>query len=253
MAIAIAASAALLAGGHGAAAQDAPCYGPAVAQGIVASVADGRTLTLEDGREIRLAAIAVPEVGDEAETARQALARIVGEQSVAISPSGRGEDRYGRLVGYATAGPNLVQDALLAAGHARLTPNVTDAACAPHLRAIEKAARASGRGFWAGAAFAPRNADKPADIRHDLGRLTLVRGKVLSVRERGATIFVNFGRQWSRDFSVTIQKRNRTGLAAAGLDPGNWLNREVEVRGIVEDRGGPAIEVARPEQIEFVN
>jgi hypothetical protein len=31
---------------------------------------------------------------------------------------------------------------------------------------------------------------------------------VLSVRESGATIYVNFGRRWTEDFTVTILKRN---------------------------------------------
>ena len=39
-----------------------------------------------------------------------------------------------------------------------------------------------------------------------------------SVRESGANIYVNFGRRWSEDFSVTVQKRNERNFAAAGVD-----------------------------------
>jgi hypothetical protein len=62
------------------------------------------------------------------------------------------------------------------------------------------------------------------------GRFALVEGRVLSVRESGATIYVNFGRRWTEDFTVTIL-----------------------VRGWIEERGGPWIEATRPEQIEFAD
>ena len=39
----------------------------------------------------------------------------------------------------------------------------------------------------------------------------------------------------------------------AGMAPGKLAGRRVEVRGWIEERNGPAIEVARPEQIELVD
>jgi hypothetical protein len=64
---------------------------------------------------------------------------------------------------------------------------------------------------------------------------------------------VNFGRRWSQDFTVAILKRNERLFTGAGLAPKALAGRHVEVRGWIEERGGPAIEAARPEQIEIVN
>jgi hypothetical protein len=83
------------------------------------------------------------------------------------------------------------------------------------------------------------------------GRFTLVEGKVLSVRESGGTVYVNFGRRWSEDFTVTALKRNERNFAAAGLELKRLAGRHVRVRGTVEERGGPWIEATRPEQIEI--
>lgn len=80
----------------------------------------------------------------------------------------------------------------------------------------------------------------------------MVEGKVLSVRESGATIYANFGRRWTRDFAITILKRHRRDFAAAGIDPKELEGRRVRVRGWVEQRRGPMIEAAAPEQIEVV-
>ncbi len=69
----------------------------------------------------------------------------------------------------------------------------------------------------------------------------------------GATIYVNFGRRWRRDFTVTILKRNARNFTAAGLEPKTLTGRRVRIRGWIEGRGGPWIEAARPEQIEFTD
>jgi len=77
------------------------------------------------------------------------------------------------------------------------------------------------------------------------GHFALVEGKVVSVRESGGTIYVNFGRQWSKDFTVTILKRNARNFASAGLEPKTLTGKRIRVRGWIE--------AARPEQIELID
>jgi hypothetical protein len=96
-----------------------------------------------------------------------------------------------------------------------------------------------------------RHAEDPAGILAVRGQFAVVEGKILSVRESGATIYVNFGRRWSDDFTVTVQKRNERGFTAAGLELKKLAGQHVRVRGTIEERGGPWIEAARPEQIEI--
>ena len=52
-----------------------PCGGDTIARGAVSRIVDGRTFVLDDGREIRLAAIEVPllPLATEAEAAPEAL------------------------------------------------------------------------------------------------------------------------------------------------------------------------------------
>ncbi len=71
--------------------------------------------------------------------------------------------------------------------------------------------------------------------------------------ESGGVIYVNFGRRWTEDFTVTISKRNEALFIAAGLAPKVLQGRRVRIRGVVEERGGPWIEVIRPEQIEMLD
>jgi hypothetical protein len=71
----------------------------------------------------------------------------------------------------------------------------------------------------------------------------------LSVRESGGAIYLNFGRYYTRDFSVMLLKRNAARFAFMAKD---LEGRRIRVRGVVEMRRGPFIEAERPEQIELI-
>jgi endonuclease YncB( thermonuclease family) len=240
----------------------AACTGADAVSGEVMNVIDGKSFRLADGREVRLAAIESPPLtaagpddarGQAGLAARAALEEIVLHRQLAARPAAS-PDRYGRLIAYAfVAGPSgetFVQRELLANGQALFSPAGIASPCRSVLRAAEGAARAAGLGLWADPYYGVRRADHPADILLDQGRFALVEGRVVSVRERGGIVYVNFGRRW--DFTVTILKRNERLFAGAGLVPSRLAGRRIEVRGFVEERGGPAIEVLRPEQIEIV-
>jgi hypothetical protein len=80
----------------------------------------------------------------------------------------------------------------------------------------------------------------------------VVEGDVVSVRESRGTTYINFGRRWSESFTAVILKRNAGELLAAGIDLKRLQGRRLEVRGFIELRSGPRIEVMRPEQIAVV-
>ncbi|HEY7997186.1 MAG TPA: thermonuclease family protein, partial [Pseudolabrys sp.] len=164
-------------------------------------------------------------------------------------------DRYGRVVAFAFVGDatQSVQQSLLDQGRARVSARVGDQACADGLLSTERAARAAGRGLWADPNFAPLSAENLSRLQTVRGQFALVEGKVLSVRESGATIYVNFGQRWTRDFTVTILRRLGKAFTAAGVEPKKLEGRRIRVRGWVEQRGGPIITAETPEQIEVLD
>src|SRR5262249_44030942 len=133
--------------------------------GTVTSVRDGRTLFLDDGRELRLAAI---EVGDDGLAALQSL---VAGRDLRLGKLGPESDRYGRLVALAyldDQGPS-VQQSMLEQGHARVSARIGNKACADLLLSAERTARAARRGLWADPNFAPLRTQ-------DTGRIAAARG-----------------------------------------------------------------------------
>src|SRR5580693_5158613 len=265
LAAALAVKFAALIGCSGAMAQEqrtvAPaCGGDVIARGVVKRVSDGRTFTLDDGREVRLAAVEVPPLETGAApgaAAKAALDALIGGDDIVLRRADVETDRYGRLVAYAYAvrdGDELfAQGELIASGLARVGDHVGGRACALELLKSENAARAAKLGLWADSHYDVLDAEAPTDVLARRGRFALVEGKVVSVRESGATIYVNFGRRWSEDFTVTVLKRNERNFTAAGLEPKKLSGRRIRVRGWIEERGGPWIEAARPEQIELTD
>ena len=231
------------------AAAQAPCKLTAIGAADVAAVRDGRTLMLVDGRELRLAGI---EAGEDS---RDALRALAGGGPLRLERLGVENDRYGRLVAFAFAGDERqsLQAGLLTQGRARVTARIGDKACAEALLTMEKAARLARRGLWADPNFAPLQAENLDRLQAERGQFALVEGKVLSVRESGATLYVNFGRRWTRDFTVIIFKRQQRAFAAAGVEPKQLEGRRVRVRGWIEQRGGPVITAEAPEQIELID
>jgi endonuclease YncB( thermonuclease family) len=230
------------------------CQPAFIASGLVQAALDGRTLRLSDGREVRLLGVEIPDQEHRARAARAALAALTEGREVTLGRLGDEADRHGRLlalVSVSSAGSEAsVQRSLIAQGHARMAARVGNRACALQLLAAERVARAAGLGLWADPNYVIKQAGNPDQVLAGRSTFTVVEGQVLSVRESGGTIYVNFGRRWSDDFTVTVLKRNERTFAADGLVLKDLAGRRVRVRGFVEERGGPWIEAARPEQIE---
>lgn len=229
----------------------APCSFQPQGEGRVAAIIDARSFRLSDGREIRLAGI--ESVASEAAGRPAALSAIIAGRDVSLRGDDDAPDRYGRQPAFVFLenSERPVQAALLEQGEALASADVADKDCASALLAAEAAGREARRGIWAGPAVI-KSAESAGDILAGNGRFMLVEGRVLSVRQAGATTYLNFGRNWTRDFAVTISRRVLPSLEAAGIAPKSLENRRIRVRGFIETRTGPRIDLVRAGQIELL-
>ena len=213
----------------------------------IAAVRDDATLLLTDGRELRLAGIVPGPV------APSILGTFKGRPLRLTAAATPATDRYGRLIAFAAADDTNLEGSLVSQGAARVSARAGGLACAESLQKLESEAREARLGLWADPNFAPLPANPGPWMQTDLGRFVLVEGKVLSVRQSGGTIYVNFGRRWTRDFSAIIPRRLQAGFRAAGRDPQSFAGRRIRVRGWLERRTGPVVEVTAPEQVELLD
>jgi len=142
--------------------------------------------------------------------------------------------------------------ALLRAGVAVASGTVLNTPCSSELTAAEAAAREARQGLWADP-HAVRNARNSDDVRAASGRFALVEGTVLSARQAGATFYLNFGRRWTRDFAVTVPRHVKGLFDQSGVDLKALAGRRVRIRGWIEPRPVPRIELRTPGQVEILD
>ena len=249
-----------------------PCGGETLARGTVSRVVDGRTFVLDDEREVRLAAIEVPPLSSPQEpgtapggtAARDALAALLAGAEIVLKRAEAPSDRYGRVLAYAfpvRGGiEHSAQAELISAGLARVAARIGNRDCAAELLGRERAVRqAKPSQAKPSLAFGPvrimicSTPPTPPTCWPSEAASRWSRVRWCRCRESGATIYVNFGRRWTEDFTVTILKRSERTFTAAGMEPKRLAGRRVRVRGWIEERGGPWIEAAHPEQIELTD
>ncbi len=236
----------------------AGCAFAAQGDGHVAAILDARTFRLQDGREIYLAGIE-PVTSEKTSANRSAaLSAILNGRDVIVRADDDTPDRYGREPAFVFLASSetppaekLVQTELLLQGEALVSASVTDKECAAVLMEAEAAARQAKRGVWADPAVI-KNTESTGDILAGIGQFMLVEGKVLSVRQAGATTYLNFGRNWTRDFAVTISRRMLPLFEAAAL-----RLSPSKIDGFVSADGSrrgaaPRMEVLRVGQVEVL-
>lgn len=239
------------------------CLLSEAAVGTVVHVIDGQTLRLDDGVDVRLIGALAPDthsvqgngpLARYARSARQHLAALVGGKSVQLRTSRRSHDRYRRLLAQAFVrdGENLiwVQQDLVRRGLARAYTLPGQDACLADLLQAERAARRLQQGIWATAAYRVRDASRPWEISRLQGRFAIVSGRVRRAALVRRVLYLNFGRDWKRDFTVKISKAVARRAKRTLADLRSLEGQNVRVRGWVTWRNGPMIEVSSLSEIE---
>jgi endonuclease YncB( thermonuclease family) len=220
-------------------------------EGRVVAIIDARSFRMQDGREVKLSGI--EPVATRRASGIAALTSLLLEREVTLHGESDAPDRYGRQPAIVSFSDDAVsvQHRLLKRGEALVAADVAGADCRTDLLAAEAEARRDKEGIWADPA-AIKNAENSGDILARMGQFTLVEGKVVSVREAGSTVYLNFGRRWTRDFAVTISRRMVGSFEAVGVGLKSFENKRIRVRGWVERRTGPRIEIRQIGQIELL-
>lgn len=241
------------------------CPPAAGVSGLVSEIVDGDTLVLESGLQVRLVGIQAPKLplgraGFKTEPmapeARVFLEQLAAGKRVDLRYGERRRDRHGRALAHVTlAGPSgepghWLQWEMLHAGLARVYSFADNRLCIAELLAAERAARKAGRGIWALDSYQILTAQKPGQMVRLSGSYQIVEGRIESASRRHKWVFVNFDRDWQRDFTIVIPARHWKWFQKAGYTLSGLKGRRIRVRGWLGLWNGPMIEADHPEQIE---
>lgn len=238
------------------------CELAAGGRAAVVRVLDAETVLLDDDSQVRLIGALAPRSPDlrngaapwpPEQRATAALRGLVLGRTVELAYSGRRRDRYGRLLAHLfveRGGERIwVQGRLLSAGHARAYGLPGSFACMRELIAHERAARHPETGLWSNAAYRARSAHRTRALMRNRNTYQIVTGTVADVAQTKARTYLNFGRNWRTDFTAGIDKKVLAKHPEWAATLAGLAGRRIEVRGWIEYRNGPYINVEDPYQI----
>jgi len=207
----------------------------------IASVDAGGEFAFADGRRARLGGLALAPAATPA--LKNFAGRELGVELLAPRP-----DRWGRLVVdlLDERGNSVAVDFVLR-GLARVRPEFETRSCDAERLEAEAAARAAEEGVWADRGAVLNAGDRTALDAAD-GRFILVAGVVRGVGVGRSKVYLDFAGRGG--FSVVVARKAEPLFARRGIDLKALIGRKILVRGVLDDRFGPRIEVADPSMIE---
>jgi micrococcal nuclease len=238
-----------------------PCAPQIEVSGVrVARVEANGVIVLEDGRAVHLEGIRLPAGPSDhaptflADQATRELSGLATGRLVTLAARPPKEDRYGRLRAQVfianTPEGAWLQAAMLAKGLARVEVAPDRRECAAPLDSAEDNARMRKLAIWGQPAYSVRS---PEQIAGDAGTFQLVEGQIVAVDEIGGQVYLEFGHDPHRAPAAAIAHDDLKAFRQSGIDPFSYASKRVRLRGWVERRERPVIEIAVPEAIEVLD
>ncbi len=227
----------------------------------VIEVVDGDTVRLSNGKILRYIGVDAPEIRIREEKgflykpqpfaleAREFNRKLVENKPVRLELDIEKMDRYGRLLAYCFVDDIFVNAELLKEGYAVLYTKPPNLKYQDLFVRLQKEARQQKKGLWGAYEVI---SEKEAHLY--INQIRTVRGKVLKTRQSKRCIFLNFGQDYKKDFTVVIFKENLKYFFERGIDPLNFYKGKiVEVTGKIREYNGLEIIVSYPAEINVIN
>lgn len=226
--------------------------------GRVLQVVSPQEIQLADGRIVRLSGLYFPdysteEAGPFALLAMRVLKDMLEGRDVLLYQTpdkdlGR-VDRMGRQLAHAVRRDDgaWAQGALLALGLAAMRTTQRTPEMAAQMLALERIARGEKLGLWE----ERLTVLTPEGAGAHIGSFQIVEGRVESAALNKNRLYLNFGKNWRDDFTVTVAPENRRAFSKGGVNPLEWNGRILRVRGWLSSYNGPSMEIDHIEAVEF--
>jgi len=224
----------------------------------VAEIIDGDSLTLADGRTVRMVGIQAPKLAKGrvgfadwplSHEAEAALRDLAAGETVTRLYGGARQDRSGRVLAQLERADGLwLEGEMLCRGLARVYTFADNRTGAAEMLRLEAEARAAHLGIWNDPFYAVR---KPEEALDHLDSFELVEGQIVDAARVRGTVFLNFGADWHRAFTVRLRPEAVALFQAAGIDPLALKGQQVRVRGYLRrDHERAEMDLTHPEEIE---
>ncbi len=216
-------------------------------------------LALEDGRVVKIPGLSPLYARENATVAAIAAELEVRAKSdvVLLREISSLPDRWGRIPAQVafvsqSGDAEALAPIILAQGGAMVKPEPEVALCQAAYLAAEAQARDQAKGLWGDGTFAVYPASSPATLEGLGGKFVIVEGQASRYGEGQTRVFLDFGKRRGVDFSVTVLRKALKTFTRGGTDLSALVGKTIRVRGTLDTRYGPRMDIASPDAIEIV-
>lgn len=240
--------------------------------GRIDKVIDHQTLLLNDGKIVRLLGLHWPFSAPDTSTediSSMAMDRLKnllppGTEIILYQTRNQKEGRLNRM-GHVLAhvvnkkSGEWINGDLVKEGLAYALTDATNPEMAEQLYALEVIARNNKRPIWNGhngilRAETAESPDNPFFAAISKGNsFGVVEGTVTTSASVQNHLYLNFGNDRNKDFTIRIAPPIRKELSKRGIDPMGMAGKKVRVRGWLRAWNGPFMDLETPERLEMLD
>jgi len=226
----------------------------------VIEVIDGDTVKLDNGKLLRYLGLDTPETrikkGNKfiyspqpfAKEAKQFNQRLVEGKFIRIEFDQERTDKYNRLLGYCFIDNTFINAVLISEGLASVMNKPPNVKYASLFISYQKEAKDKKRGMWG----VYEAIDHSQAYRY-LNQIRTVKGKVTDIYTSDKCVFINFGDDYKKDFTVVIFNDSIKYFKKEGINPSTFYKgKTIAVSGKIREYNGPEIIVNMPGEIEVI-
>lgn len=227
---------------------------------LVDQVIDPLRVLLQDGRIVQLTGLDIPDLdykesGEQAAQAFEWLKNTIEKKQVTLyqtkhETEGR-RNRMGHYLGHIETREDKIwlQGAYLINGWAQVQPSPLHTEMALQMLPLEAQALTSKRGLWA---EGHKSALTPETASTNLNSWAIVEGTIIKASMVNNTIYLNFGEDWRKDFSIGLEPDIRRQFSKKQINPLDLQGQTVRVRGWIESYNGPFIKLSHAIWLEVL-
>lgn len=222
-------------------------------------VIDPLTFLGNDNHIYRLAGLDVPGVTSFTESniatqAKEWLEKAVAGQTLYIYQSRdltARQNRMGHFPVHAVRkfDNTWLQGAMIEEGLARVLTSESMTEMAIPMLVAERKAREANKNLWADAQFKILSPEESLTVRNDI---YIVEGTVKSAAINNNIVYLNFGDDWRKDFTIVVPAALRQKLSRANIDLLSFKDKKIRIRGFIESKNGPSITLTHFQQMELL-
>lgn len=231
--------------------------------GRIDKVIDASTILMKDGKIIHLLGIFYPfsttaEPNAMTIAAKSRLEKLLTENTEVMLYQTRNQ-KAGRInrMGHTLAhlvnkqSGEWINGLLTGEGYAYAVTDQSNPEMAAQLYQLEDKARMGKLGLWKDGS--PDGLLVPDNASTGNGQFRVVEGTVNRSATAQNNLYLNFGSDWKKDFTVQITPAIRKNLSKRGIDPLSLAGTKIRARGWLRDWNGPFLELETPERLEILS